>query len=501
MRSAAAHPLGNFTVNHFTRIEVGRTRISVHYVVDMAEIPTFQEQQTIDTDGDGASSPAELEAYARRAAGRYADGLRLGVDGARVLLALGGQSVSLPQGEGGLPTLRVECDLYGDVAASDATRKLTFANLNHEGRTGWHEIVVEPRDGVAVFDSTAYGNSITSELKAYPGDLLTAPLNEREAVVSFSISSGVPAGAKPLVMRDGRPAEIKARDPLTELIAVPQLSAYGAFVGLLIAAGLGAGHAFSPGHGKTVVGAYLVGARGTWQHAVFLGLTVTITHTLGVFALGVVTLAASQYVVPEQLYPVLTFISGAMVAGIGLSLFVARLRAWRERPVDAVVDVSDDEAQGTRAAPPADHEHDDAVHFDGTDDEAFTRPPRSAFVHSHGGRVHSHAPPGADGTRVTWRSLLALGVSGGLLPCPSALVVLLAAISLHRVGYGLLLVVAFSLGLAATLTCIGLVFVYAGRFVKRPQTSGGLLRALPVLSALVIACLGALICLEAFRQF
>lgn len=122
-------------------------------------------------------------------------------------------------------------------------------------------------------------------------------------------------------------------------------------------------------------------------------------------------------------------------------------------------------------------------------------------MHSHGGgRPHTHLPPGADGSRVTWRSLLALGISGGLLPCPSALVVLLSAISLHRVGYGLLLVVAFSLGLACTLMGIGLAFVYAGRLVKRRANSfaaGRVTRVLPALSAFVIASVGAVICYEA----
>ena len=122
--------------------------------------------------------------------------------------------------------------------------------------------------------------------------------------------------------------------------------------------------------------------------------------------------------------------------------------------------------------------------------------------HSHGGGVaHTHLPPGADGAPVTWRSLLALGISGGLLPCPSALVVLLSAISLHRVGYGLLLVIAFSVGLAATLTAVGLAFVYAGRFLKRDNAAvNRLTRILPVLSSFVIACAGAFICVEAIKQ-
>ncbi|MEJ7713575.1 MAG: sulfite exporter TauE/SafE family protein [Pyrinomonadaceae bacterium] len=268
-----------------------------------------------------------------------------------------------------------------------------------------------------------------------------------------------------------------------ELIAVPELTLSLALFGLLVAAALGAAHAFSPGHGKTVVGAYLVGSRGTWQHAAFLGLTVTITHTAGVFALGLVTLFASQYVVPERLFPILSLVSGGIVVVIGLSLFVKRLRL---------------------ALGHAGHEH---THHHHHDHDAMTNHSHEhhdhSHVHSHGGSSHSHLPPGADNTPVSWRSLLALGISGGLLPCPSALVVLLSAIALHRVGYGLLLVIAFSIGLAATLTAIGLAFVYAGRLMKRSsafERFQHLARIVPAASAFVIMCVGILICYEALIQ-
>ena len=308
-----------------------------------------------------------------------------------------------------------------------------------------------------------YGNAITAELKNYPNDKLTAPLDERTADFSF-IAGPVPVGSRALTTRDGRIANYNSRDRLAELIATPQLTVSTVFLGLLVAMFLGAMHALSPGHGKTVVGAYLVGTRGNARHAVFLGLTVTTTHTAGVFALGVVTLMASEYVLPERLFPVLSLVSGTIVVVIGLSLLVRRLNA----------------AFGI-----GEHSH----RHSGDP----TQP------HSHGGRVHSHVPPGSDGSPVTWRSLLALGISGGLLPCPSALVVLLAAISLHRVGYGLLLVVAFSLGLTGTLTTVGLAFVYAGRFLKASGKFDRLSRVLPVFSSFVISCVGLVICYEALN--
>ncbi len=510
---ATAHPLGNFTINHFARLEPDASGIRVRYVLDMAEIPTFQESQRIDEDSDGKLSLAELDRYAERTAAQLASNLTLRDDGTSVMLHVVSKSAAVRDSGSGLPTLRLVCDFACDwptAAAANrgagAHHQLTYADNNSPERIGWREIVVRPAPGLAVFDSTAYGSPVTNELLAYPQDMLTAPLDERRAELSWT-TNAPPAGVALLRDRDGKPTEVAAPDRLATLISAKELTPLAALFGLLVAAGLGTLHAFSPGHGKTVVGAYLVGSRGTAKHAMFLGLTVTITHTLGVFALGLVTLFASQYVVPERLYPILTFVSGAIVLIIGLSLFARRLRL-------VVVGRREEYDHGD------DHQHldDPATELDAlVFAEQHARPPvgakigaagvktdaPGAFVHSHGGgAAHSHLPPGADGGRVTWRNLLALGISGGLLPCPSALVVLLAAISLHRVGYGLALVVAFSVGLAATLTAIGLLFVYASRFVKRPAGARGdaLVRVLPVLSALVIACLGAVICYQGLMQ-
>ncbi|MBA3439031.1 MAG: high-affinity nickel-transporter, partial [Pyrinomonadaceae bacterium] len=318
--------------------------------------------------------------------------------------------------------------------------------------------------------------------------MLAAPLNERMTELSFT-SGTVPAGAKRLLARDGQTVAPASRDRLAELIAVPELTPRLALLALAFAMVFGALHAFSPGHGKAVVGAYLVGSRGTPRHAAFLGLTVTITHTLGVFALGLVTLFASQYVLPERLFPILSLISGALVMSIGLSLFVRRLRAQLGGATHEHHHHHGHEHPPHATAAPHQHSHDEHSHEEHSHGE-----------HSHGGRSHSHLPPGTDGSPVTWRSLLALGISGGLLPCPSALVVLLSAISLHRTGFGLLMVLAFSVGLAGTLTGVGLLFLYAGRMMNLSTGSSRLTRVLPVISAFVVACLGAAICYEALGQ-
>jgi ABC-type nickel/cobalt efflux system permease component RcnA len=495
--SVTAHPLGNFTVNHFTRIEAGTESVRVRYVVDMAEIPAFQESQVIDANSDGTRSDSELNAYLERAAQQYLDGLLVSVDGQRVALSLMAKTLSQPEGAGGLPTLRIECDFEGalPVGSTGEAHGLSFEDTNHRERIGWREIVAAPASGVKIFDSTAFGNALTNELKAYPQDMLTAPLDERTAKFSWTTSAAaLPSGAVALRTRDGRPVE-QSRDRLAELIGVKELTLPIALLGLLLAAGFGALHAFSPGHGKTVVGAYLVGSRGTARHAAFLGLTVTITHTLGVFALGLVTLFASQYIVPERLFPILSLISGLLVLVVGLSLFVKRLRgafgiAGHAHHQDDDAHTHDGHEFHQHAHTNEDgHEHS----HDGLDAAAM-------HTHSHGGREHTHLPPGTDGSPVTWRSLLALGISGGLLPCPSALVVMLSAISLGRVAYGLALVIAFSIGLAATLSGIGLLFVYAGRFIKRSVSENRFVRVLPVVSAFVIACVGAVICYEALTQ-
>lgn len=471
---ASAHPLGNFTVNRFARVRVEPGGLRVRYVVDMAEIPAFQESQVMDTNHDGGVSAGEVEDYLGRLAPLLAEGVTLTSDGARVPLRLASKAVSMPKGAGGLATLRIECDFVGAVPESaEGAHRLRFEDANYGGRIGWREVVVEPAPGVSVFDSDAYGSAVTDELKAYPQDTLSAPLDERTAEFSWT-RGAAPDGAVALRTRDGRPAG-QARDHFAELISVRELTPLVALFGLLLAAGLGALHAMSPGHGKTVVGAYLVGSRGTARHAAFLGLTVTLTHTSSVFALGLLTLFASHYILPETLIPYLGLASGAIVLVMGLTLFVRRLRSalgW------------------TAAGVHEHHSHDHGHTHDG-----------GTLTHSHGGREHSHLPPGADGSPLTWRSLLALGVSGGLLPCPSALVVMLSAISLGRVGYGLALILAFSVGLAATLTAVGLLFVYAGRFVAgRRAGKGRVVKALPVLSSLVIACAGAAICYEMLAQ-
>jgi nickel/cobalt transporter (NicO) family protein len=471
---AEAHPLGNFTINQYSRLEVGRDTVRVRYIVDMAEIPTFQERQTMDGDGDGQVSDAESAAYLAQQSPALIAGLRLAVNDAPAALRIDDQRLIFPEGQGGLLTLRMEFDLTAATAGAAQPIVIDYRDGNFAERIGWREIVVRPGDGVALSNATAPAQDQSNELRNYPQDMLTSPLNLREARVSVTLGATTTSAATSSVSV-ANPASALVPDDFANLIASKELTPAAIALALLLALLLGAGHALTPGHGKTIVAAYLVGARGTAKHAIFLGITTTVTHTAGVFAIGFVTLWISNYILPEQLYPWLEFISGLLVVSIGLVLFRGRLKSLLRRPATAHAH---------------DHDHDhDHEHGHSHDHD-----------HDHGPLGHSHMPPGADGGPVSWRGLLALGISGGLLPCPSALVVLLSAIALHRVAFGMLLIVAFSIGLAGVLTGIGLLLVYARQLFERFPTDGRLLQALPVASAAFVTLAGVVIAAGALVQ-
>lgn len=477
-----AHPLGNFSINQYSRLEVSKDEIRIRQVLDLAEIPTFQESNIIDTDKDGTMSGDELQAYADAISPGYIEKLLVTVNGSRLELRSANVIAVTEIGAAGLPTLKIKWDLIADVAAKENVNRVTFRNDNYSERLGWREIVVNRIDGVEVFDSTAYGSGATDELRLYPDESLSSPLSERAAEFSFAGGS-LPQNARPLQNRDGHITASVTRDRFAELIDVPEITPAIALFGLLLAFGLGAFHAMSPGHGKAVVGAYLVGSRGTPKHAAFLGLTVTITHTLGVFVLGILTIFASNYILPEKIMPFLGFFSGLIVLYIGLTMFKTRLFAalgmnGHEHSHDGHSHSHDHPQGGDHH-----HSHDHGGHSHSHDHDALT--------HTHDGHTHSHLPP----EEISWKSLLALGVSGGLLPCPSALVLMLSAINLNRVGYGIILTLAFSIGLASTLTIVGLLFLYGGRLFNGTRLQHNrVIKALPVFSAFVIACLGAMIC-------
>jgi nickel/cobalt transporter (NicO) family protein len=480
----AAHPLGNFSVNQYSRIEIGVDEARLVYVLDLAELPTVADRPLLDANDDGAIEDTERERYLDGKMTEIVPALHLFSGSTELTLRPTAQSLALVPGQAGLDTTRIEATFLADLpAAGEEARQITFRNDYASDRLGWREIVVTNRADVRL-DNPTLTIDESNELRLYPDDLLSSPLDERTATISYDISPGTPAASGGQATVASGP--VGAGERLQEIVNGGTLSTTGLLLALLAAVGWGALHALSPGHGKTVVGAYLVGSRGTPRHALFLGLTVTITHTAGVIALGLIILFASRTVMPEQLYPWLSLVSGLLVAALGLTILRQRLMG---------LPAFGHHHHNHSHHHDHDHEHHHDHDHEHSHDDADAHS-HNGLVHAHGGHVHSHLPPGAEGERLTWRGLMALGISGGLLPCPSALLALLGAVAVGRAGFGLLVVVAFSLGLAATLTGVGLLFLYAGRFLERRAIRGrwsGMLQFAPAVAAVAVTASGVMI--------
>jgi nickel/cobalt transporter (NicO) family protein len=491
---AAAHPLGNFTVNTYSGLRVGPDRLVVDYVVDLAEIPAFQARQTIDADRDGRVGAAEADRWRDRECPRLAAGLRATVDGRPAPLAVTGSALSFPEGVGGLATLRLECALTAPLPAGQT---LAYADANQEGRVGWREITAVG-DRATLEAADVPTTSPSARLTTYPSDQLSSPLDQRTASFRFrpggppapsaagsgagsggvapgstvGSASGHPtsrceaprrgslaepgtgcsrlstppgAGASGAVARGGVD---RATAAFTALVGERSLSPGFGLVAVLLAVFLGAAHALAPGHGKTVMAAYLVGLRGTLRQAATIGATVTLTHTAGVLLLGLVL--STRAVASERVYPWLGLGSGLLLAAVGVGLLV-RARAAHDHP----------------------HPHD----------------------HAHPHDDH-HVATGVAGRPLGRRGLVALGLAGGLVPSPSAVVVLLGGIALGQAWFGVALVLAFGVGMAATLTGIGLLLAHLRTRMdhRLHLPSGSLLirlgRLLPAATASVIVLVG-----------
>ena len=466
--SAMAHPLGNFSINHLSTVEVSDDRVDVLYVLDEAEIPTTEQRDL---------SRAQIIARKQAELGRN---LTLTVNGRRVDLRPLEPRLSFPPGQAGLKTLRFEQPLRARVRDPE---RVSLRDETFSDRVGWKAIVAAPGEGTAV-RSTAPSGDPTNGLRRYPEDLLSSPLDRREARFAVEPGDGTlmaprAEGQQTVATRDGSGQGFAG-------VFDDAASGQGVLLLLLLAAfGWGALHALSPGHGKAMVAAYLIGTRGTARHAVWLGATVTVTHTMGVFALGLVTLLLSQYILPEDLYPWLTLASGLLVVSIGAGVLRSRLRWARARRAAAATgsapaSLADDPGPSAEAAlhshgPGEGHHH---------------------HHHGHGHDHHGHHHHHHDHT-VTRRSLIAMGAAAGLIPCPSALVVLLGAIAQHEVALGLVLIVAFSVGLAGTLTALGLLVVYARQALPKVRLDGRLGAALPAASALAIVIVGLVLTVRA----
>ncbi|MGZ5306979.1 MAG: nickel/cobalt transporter [Actinomycetota bacterium] len=461
--AASAHPLGNFTVNLYSGIHVVPGEIRIDYVVDMAEIPTFQAMPSIDTDGDGAVSAAEAAAWASSEAPRLVENLTLTVDGEPVSLEVRTADARLRDGQGGLPILRFE-GLF--AAAVGRTGHIAYRDDNDAGTIGWREITAVGEDGEAIKDADVPSESVSDALLSYPQDLLSSPLRVTSMRAYFAPGvSGGPSEQTTDATDGARPGIDAA--PFAALIDNHGIVLV--LVGFALAVAFGAWHALLPGHGKTLMAAYMVGSETKMRQAVAVGSAVAVMHTASVLGLGLLVITLEQTFRPGSLYPWLGLLSGVVAIGLGAYLMIGRLSAWSDARRDEAHEL--DHAAGRDHA--AGHDHD----------------------HAHG---HTHGLPA--GVSLTSRKgMLALALAGGILPSPSALIVMLGAINAHRVGYGIGLILAFSVGLALALIVVSLGALRA-RAAMANRLSSFWGRLVPVLSASAIVGVGVFLAVRAAIQ-
>ncbi|WP_349362033.1 nickel transporter [Streptomyces sp. H27-C3] len=476
--TAAAHPLGNFTVNHHTGLTLRPDQVEARLVVDRAEIAAAQERPGVDRDGRGGVDAAEARAYARKACTAAAGGLRVTTDGSALHFSVRSSAFSYHPGEAGLETSRLQCTLTGpaDLRQPSHVRVRTAYGSD---RIGWQEITARGR-GVTLDAGNVPAVSATDELRRYPTDPLAAPLDQRAA--SLRTEPGGSGGAS--VNSEGLPGAGTVPGPVTaalskvsgvfdSLVGTRELTIPVGALALLLAIVLGASHAALPGHGKTIMAAYLAGRRGTPRDAVAVGATVTLTHTAGVLVLGLV-LPVATTLAGETVLTRLGLVSGLLVTGIGLWLLRSAIRG---RPTHGhhhhhshSHSHSHSRGHGHRHAPEDGHRPPPPTGPSAAPAAADTSPvavlasvQTRPHTHTHDrhshphGEGHSHVP--ARPATATRGGLIGMGIAGGLVPSPSALVVLLGAVALGRTAFGVLLVLGYGLGMAGTLTLAGLLLV------------------------------------------
>ncbi len=465
-----AHPMGNFSVSHFTRFDIGKKAVNITYVLDLAEIPTYQLMRdwNLDPAADAKIPQETLNEKASQQAKAWIAHLDFTSNGAHLTPTQAATKIKLSDGAGGMHVSRIETALRLDHVQG----KLAFEDRNYPDRAGWKEIVIASADGTPIIQASQTSADRSKALTEYPVDPTLTPPQDLRANIEWHVEAPVivtkivpieqPAAAVTQAATPTAPkpvaGEVTRGDYLSRMLSQHDIPFNIMLIGIAVAFAFGALHAKSPGHGKTMVAAYLVGSRGTMKQAAFLGGMVTLTHTISVFILGLVTLAFAKYLAPEKLVTWLGVASGISIILIGATLFYKRLRTLNHSHTH--------------------HHH----HHHHDHDHPHTHD------HDHGPNGHTHLPEG----EVSIKSLIALGASGGMVPCPSALVLLLISISLGHVGLGLLLLLSFSLGLAGVLMAIGMIVIYAKKWLPDPVKTSQhpAFRLIPVLSAFVIVCIG-----------
>ncbi|CAN5257421.1 hypothetical protein BH23ACT9_BH23ACT9_40240 [soil metagenome] len=449
---AAAHPLGNFTTNTSSALLPAVDHTDVVYVLDLAEIPTQQSRGAI-ADAGGPEPWAQAECR------QIAEVQALTIGGQPVVLTAEASAISFPEGQAGLDTLRLTCALTADSGLLTGPTELTYADGYVSGRTGWREVIAVG-DGTSVTAADVPAVSETDQLRVYPEGRV-----ERVSTATLTVDPTT-GDAAPATLRDAdlEPVGEAAGgiagllESFTTLVARQDLTPGFILFAVLLSVLLGTAHAVAPGHGKTVIAAYLLGEGGQARHAVALGGTVAVTHTIGVLLLGVIV-QTSTTLAPESLYPILGVMGGALFALVGV-LLLHRALTRRGHSHDH----DHDHDHGHSHGPGHAHDH-GGGHGDGHGHEAghdqATEPAVEGAValavradahdHAHAvGQRHDNGPK-----PLGWRMLVLPGLAGGMVPSPSALVVLLGGIALDRTWFGILLVLFYGIGMALALVTAG----------------------------------------------
>jgi ABC-type nickel/cobalt efflux system permease component RcnA len=422
----SAHPLGNFTINHLTKVQSQPGRLRVHYVLDIAEIPSFQIMHA--SSPDAVWTTQQLQDWAASEVALVIAGLHVDVDGAHAALAVEGAGAHLRPGAGGLPTLYWSADFSARLAPGEHRVRIVD-EVYGERRVGWRDIIVGSQ------------HEPTHELTAYPNQLLGSP--RRVNAVAFTVSKFGDARSAEVMLDGGSSAQgasMARTNPLVDRFASSNHAPAFVLFTVLVAFGLGALHAIEPGHGKALLAFTLVGSRATVRQAMSLAFALTFAHTIGVVLLGIALFFSTNFV-SESVYPWITLLSGVAIAVIGARNL-------------------------------------------------------SRCAHSHHHEHHTHLVAGS--APIDFRSAIVAAMSGGIAPCPAAIVVMLAALRLHQLGFGLVLIVVFSLGLASVLTVLGIAIVQGSSLLARSGRYESLVAAGPLISATLISVFGAVVVAQGF---
>jgi ABC-type nickel/cobalt efflux system permease component RcnA len=476
---ASAHPLGNFSVNVYNGIVVSPDEVRIDHVIDLAEIPTVQAMPTMDANGDRTVTQTELATFADGRCGQSLGGLEFTLDGTATTLAVDSSSAELVPGQAGLSTTRIDCVVRGSLAVAGED-DLSFSDQSAAGEVGWREVTLQG-NRVAITDADVPTTSSSAQLTSYPASQVDSPLRVDAA------SAVVTPGGAPLAASDVSAAPTSGSGPwqwganLLGSVSSTASGPFGMTLAVLVALIVGALHALAPGHGKSLVAFALAGRQErAGRAAMTVGATVTATHTASVLILGLLVAGATA-VIPGSLFSLMNVVTGAMILALGLALLRNALRT-----------TSHGHTHGHSL--PHQHPHEDA------------HPHAHAGERVSGGtalavreQAHTHQPDVAQLPKARRGVLVTLGITGGLLPSPSAIIVLLAAVAAGRAWYGVLLVLSFGVGMALTLAAVGFAVLRGQeRLLALAERSpkpwvNRMLHRLPVVTASAVVVAGAVL--------